>query len=182
MQAKALLVVGIHREERAFGEAVASGLDRALFDVLVIPDGLSGIRPRPDQRFHFDTLHRALYRQLLPYVSGHYPLLVDLHTGVNEQAFCIDLFCREPASLNGLLAQWQQQAPQVPLRAVRMLQPGEQASASTPVAETVIPAKLWRNPAFRYLGVEAFLTTPGDGSRSEQQFTRMLLEQLSAAQ
>ncbi|QTR49291.1 FeoC-like transcriptional regulator [Candidatus Thiothrix anitrata] len=42
---KALLVIGIHREERAFGEAVASSLDPTLFDVLVIPDGLSGQHP-----------------------------------------------------------------------------------------------------------------------------------------
>lgn len=182
MQAKALLVVGIHREERAFGEAVASGLDHTLFDVLVIPDGLSGKRPRPDQRFHFDTLHRALYQQLLPYVSGHYPLLVDLHTGVNEQAFCIDVFCREPARLKQLLAQEQQQTPRVPLRAVQMRQAGEHAAGIVPVAETVIPPTLWRNPNFAYFGMEAFLTAPGSGTSNEQQFTRTLLEQLAIAQ
>lgn len=178
----ALLVVGIHREERAFGEAVASGLNRTLFDVLVIPDGLSGIRPRPDQRYHFDTLHRALYQQLLPYVSGHYPLLVDLHTGLNEQAFCIDVFCREPSSLNPLLAQEQQQTPQVPLRAVQMLQAGEPTVGTAPVAETVIPPTLWRNPDFAYFGVEAFLTAPGSGTSNEQQLTRQLLEQLASTQ
>ncbi|MCD6706526.1 MAG: hypothetical protein LT080_08755 [Thiobacillus sp.] len=52
---RALLVVGIHREERGFGEAVAAGLDRRLIDVLVIPEGLSGRHPRQDQRFYFDT-------------------------------------------------------------------------------------------------------------------------------
>lgn len=176
--AKALLVIGIHREELAFGEAVASGIDRALFDVLTIPEGLSGQRPRPDQRFRFDAMHVALYRQLLPYVKGRYPLLVDLHTGVNETGFCMDLFCRDPAWLSTLLPPLSRQKPEVAVRVLRMIQPGEKCLDGEAVAETVIPGEIWRNPAFRYLGVEAFLSACGAGTTEEQDFTRQFLNQL----
>jgi len=65
-----LLVIGIHREELAFGQAVAASLDPASVQVLAIPDGLSGRHPRSDQGFHWDTLHRVFYLQLRPHVRG----------------------------------------------------------------------------------------------------------------
>lgn len=175
---KALLVVGIHREERAFGEAVASGLDPALFDILVIPDGLSGQHPRPDQRFHFEMLHRELYHQLLPHVTGHYPLLVDLHTGVDEQGLCIDLFCNQPQRLEGLPALLESIADsELPTAAVRVvhLLKGKDGVAGGLVAETVIPAEIWCNRRFLYLGVEVFLSARGAGTTQEQDFTRQFL-------
>lgn len=100
---KTLLVIGVHREERAFGEAVAAGLYGRV-DVLAIEDGLSGRRPRPDQRFHYDTLHRALYRQLPAHAAGHYELLVDLHSGLDRAGPSADLICAEPERLAGVTA------------------------------------------------------------------------------
>ncbi|SFB63287.1 hypothetical protein [Azotobacter beijerinckii] len=41
-----LLVIGIHREELAFGQTVARDVDPAQVAVLEIPEGLSGQPPR----------------------------------------------------------------------------------------------------------------------------------------
>lgn len=46
--APVLVVIGIHREELVFGREVAAGLAPDEAEVLEIPDGLSGRRPRPD--------------------------------------------------------------------------------------------------------------------------------------
>lgn len=42
---RTLLVIGIHREELAFGRDVVQGLEVEDLDVLEIPEGLSGRRP-----------------------------------------------------------------------------------------------------------------------------------------
>jgi hypothetical protein len=93
--APTVLLIGIHREELAFGRAVARGLDDPGIAVLEIPEGLSGRRPRPDQRFHYETLHRALCLQLLPHLAGHCRLLIDLHTGLDRQGPSADLMCAD---------------------------------------------------------------------------------------
>ncbi len=50
---EAVLVIGVHREELAFGDKVADDLDPSLADLLCIPEGLSGQRPRQDQLFYW---------------------------------------------------------------------------------------------------------------------------------
>ena len=180
--ARALLVVGIHREERAFGEAVAAGLDREQIDVLVIPQGLSGRHPRQDQKFHSDTLHRALYRQLLAHVRGRYPLLIDLHTGYDADGPCVDLYSVEPDHWRGALRELAGAHADIGLRAIRLVanaaDGGEVNGGDTPVAATVIPEEIWRNPAFRYLGVEVYLREPGAGDPRLWAYTRQLLSAL----
>ena len=180
--ARALLVVGIHREERAFGEAVAEGLERGPIDVLVIPQGLSGRHPRQDQKFHSDTLHRALYRQLLAHVRGHYPLLIDLHTGLDGNGPCVDLYSSEPERWRGALRELGDAHPDIGLRAIRLVAQaaggGERNGGDTPLAATVIPEEIWRNPAFRYLGVEVYLREPGAGDARLWAYTRQLLSAL----
>jgi hypothetical protein len=88
-----LLVIGIHREERAFGRMVAEGLVSERVQVLTVPEGLSGKRPLIDQQFKYETLHRALYLQLLPCVQGRHALLLDLHAGSDPAGPSADLIC-----------------------------------------------------------------------------------------
>ena len=158
---RALLVIGIHREELAFGEAVTAGLDRCRIEVLAIPEGLSGRRPRPDQRFQYDTLHRALYLQLLPHVVGHHDLLIDLHTGLDRRGPRADLICAEAEKLAGLLEKSPRWPPSAvhasAVRFVRLGRNGDPGEAGVYVAETVIPEKIWRNARFLYVGVEDLL-------------------------
>ncbi len=168
----ALLVVGIHREELAFGKAVAAGLARERVDVLTISEGLSGRRPRPDQRFHFDTLHRALYLQLLPHVRTRHRLLIDLHTGLDRQAPCADVYSRDIPRLAARLAR--ADAPANPPRLISLGQAG-----AGPSAETVIPAEIWENPRFLYVGLEIYLAEPGPGRGVEQDYARGLIAALA---
>ncbi|THF63253.1 hypothetical protein [Pseudothauera rhizosphaerae] len=167
--APVLLVVGIHREELPFGEAVAARVDRGAVDVLAIPDGLTGRRPRPDQRFHHAMLHRELYLQLLPHVVGHYRLLVDLHTGQDRHGPSAELYCADEA-LRTCLAATIGRHPDDTVRATRIVpfaaaaKTPHEAGHAPPHAVTVIPGEVWENAAFRYLGMEIYLPAPGAGS------------------
>lgn len=168
----ALLVIGIHREELAFGQAVAEDLDPERVEVLAIPDGLSGRHPRPDQRFHWDTLHRALYLQLLPHLRPHHRLLIDLHTGLDSRAPGADLYCRDPARLAALLDTAPSLEP--PPRLIPL-----GGTESGPRAATVIPPEVWRDPPCLYVGMEIYLTDPGAGREVEQAYGRNLISRLA---
>lgn len=180
--ARSLLVVGIHREERAFGEAVAKGLDRRLVDVLVIPEGLSGRRPRPDEKFAHDVLHRALYLQILPHVLRRHERLIDLHTGADPQGPCADLICAFPEKLAGLApgsAAGDGAVASAPR--IRLLALGNAAESGAPVAlvDMSIPEEIWRNPHFDYIGAEIFLPDPAAISADDVRFARDLVARLA---
>jgi hypothetical protein len=166
-------VIGIHREELAFGAAVAARLDRSRFDVLNIPEGLSGQHPRPDQRFHFDTLHRELYLQLLPHIQPRHKWLIDLHTGLDPQAPCADIYCRETTGLADSLSKASKIQPAP--RLISLL-----PKDTEPNAETIIPPEIWRNPRFLYVGVEIYLQETGVGRLHEQNYALALLNALPA--
>jgi hypothetical protein len=171
--AATLLVVGIHREELAFGMAVAAGLERSRIDVLTISEGLSGRRPRPDQRFHFDTLHRALYLQLPPHIQARHHMLIDLHTGLDPRAPCADLYSRDTLRLAELLASAAPLAPPPRLVPLGRMEAGTSA-------ETVIPGEVWRNPRCLYVGLEIYLAEAGPGRGVEQDYARALIVALAA--
>jgi hypothetical protein len=166
-----LLVIGIHREELAFGMAVAAGLDSARFDILTIKEGLSGSRPRQDQRFHYDTLHRALYLQLIQHVNDRHRLLIDLHTGLDPAGPCADIYSRDTAHLAACLIR--DPAPDPPPRLIPLVRNG-----SGPSAETVIPREIWGNPRFLYLGLEIYLPEAGAGRAVDQAYARGLIEKV----
>lgn len=153
-----LLVIGIHREELAFGQAVAGGVDPAQVAVLEIPEGLSGQPPPVARRFQYEALHRALYLQLLPHVLNRHRLLVDLHSGSDPQLGA-DLICADPAlceCLRTALAGGGRLAG----AEVRVVPLGDESADLH--ARTIIPPQVWRNPAFLYLGLEIYLPGPAD--------------------
>lgn len=163
---RALLVIGIHREELAFGRAAAAALEPGGHDLLVIPEGLSGRHPRADERFHYDTLHRALYLQLLPHIGERHCLVIDLHTGLDERAPCADLYSREPARLAAILEGRLTPPP-------RCLPLGR--SEAPPGVRTAIPPEIWNNPRFLYVGLEMYLQTPEASTAPERAYARDLL-------
>lgn len=174
--APVLLVVGIHREELAFGEAVAAQLDARRVDVLKIGEGLSGRRPRQDERFRYDTLHRALYLQLLPHVQPRHRLLIDLHTGLDPDAPCADLYSRDVEELAARLAR----APPLMPSAPRLfaLQPEGATEAPCAAAQTVIPTEVWRNPHFLYVGLEVYLPEAGAVRAVDVDYARAIVDAL----
>lgn len=176
--APALLVVGIHREELAFGDAVAARLDASCVDVLRIDEGLSGRRPRADERFRYDTLHRALYLQLLAHVQSHHRLLIDLHTGLDADGPCADLYSRDPARLSVALSDANlQPAP----RLYDLLgEDHRNEAAHGGQARTVIPAEVWRKPRFLYVGLESYLPAASTWSTADLDYARSIVRLLCA--
>ena len=158
--ARTLLVIGIHREELAFGREVVNGLQADGIDVLEIPEGLSGRRPLPDESFRYGVLHRALYLQLLPRVGRSHLLLIDLHSGFDELGPSADLLCADGAlraRLGSELAAEHSSRLGDQVRVVPLGEPG------TVKAHTVIPTQVWHNPDFAYLGIEVYLPDTTDG-------------------
>ena len=143
-----LLVIGVHREELEFGRLVANALPSHAYEVLDIAQGLPGRLPRADEVFQLSTLHRELYHQLMPYTTNH-DLIVDLHTGIDQDGPCADLFCHDPQRLACLT----QDCPNV-----RIVQLGDCQSSQCTRALTVIPDELWDNPDCLYVGVEIYLS------------------------
>ncbi len=154
-----LLVIGIHREELAFGQVVAAGLADAPIDVLTIPEGLPGRHPRPDERFRHDTLHRELYLQLLPHARGR-RLLIDLHSGIDPQGPGADIYCRAPE---------------------RLVRLGAAGAGRFPSGSTIILAEVWQNPHCLYVGLEIYLPAPGTGGAADQAYASALVRALATA-
>jgi len=167
--AKALLVIGIHREELAFGRAVAALVDRSRIDVLEIPEGLPGRNPRADEHFQHGKLHRELYLQLLPHMR-RYRMMIDLHTGLDEGGPCADLYTLDPARLTSFLHE----------PAARLIQLGAE-SRQYPHGITVIPPEVWHAPDCLYVGLEIYLAKVGAGETAEHHYARALIESLAHA-
>lgn len=149
--AETLLIIGVHRAERAFGRAVAAALAPGQVDLLDIPDGLSGRHPRRDELQRYLLTHRALYGQLLAHVRPCHRLLIDLHTGQDSAGPCADLFSAS-APLREALKQ-----PTNPT--VRIWPLGDEPASA---ARTVVPPSIWHNPSFAYVALEIYLPDPTD--------------------
>ena len=178
---RALLVIGVHHEELAFGDQVAAGLDPAVVEVLRIPEGLSGRLPRPDELFYYETRHRELYHQLLNRVHGHYPMLLDLHCGLDEAGPSADLISRNAPLLacaqDRIAAQSSDVSPDFMVRSVLLdSAPGATLRGIAATGHTVIPREIWRNPAFDYVGIEVYLRARGAGEAPDWVFARELVQ------
>jgi len=162
-----LVVIGIHREELAFGREGLAGFDPGEIDVLEVPDGLSGRRPLPDECFRNRVVHRALYLQLLSQLGPAHRLLLDLHAGYDDTGPSADLLCASPRLRACLMHALESPATLAAGEALPSLR--EQVrivalDAGQPLhARTVIPEAVWNNPRFAYLGVEVYL--PDDAAR-----------------
>ena len=179
--ASALLVVGIHRAELAFGQAVAARLNPAQVAVLVIPEGIDGRHPRADQRFGYETLHRALYLQLLPHVhQGRYTLLLDLHTGLDPQGLGADIFSATPEWIAQHLAGAEPLMPRPRLVRLRANSADGDRDEAFAAGHTVIPVEVWRHPDFQYVGIEIYRQANQDSLPFETAYATNLITRLSA--
>jgi hypothetical protein len=170
--APVLLVIGIHREELAFGRTVAERLDPQKVQVLTIPEGLSGKRPLIDQQFNYNTLHQALYQQLLPSVQGRHTLLLDLHTGSDPAGPSADLICADAAWRDRLAFEIAAR-PALAAQNLRIVPLGTETEF--PHAHTVIPKRIWNNPEFIYLGMEIYLPETVSGQTAGRDLAQSLV-------
>ena len=160
-----LLVIGVHREELAFGEQVAARLadrsDLPALEVLRIPDGLSGRNPRDDERFRHAVAHGELYRQIRQ-IAGQRALVIDLHQGFDDAGPGADLYCGAAGLLIDLgarFAGWRG-------RCIRLVNLTDRDPVPGAVpGRTVIPEDVWNSPNFGFVGVEIYLPAPRPGSR-----------------
>lgn len=187
-----LLVIGVHRGELAFGEAVAARLDPARFSLLRIPDGLSGHRPRPDERDAYRRLHEELYHQILRHLEPAHQLLIDLHTGIDETRRCADVLCADPALLAHVAAAGGG-AADPPVRCLRLADaatpapphpdpahPAPTHPAPWPVAHPDLPRRVWWQAHPRYVCVEVYLPEAGgSGTPADQVFAATLLTHIA---
>ena len=178
--ANTLLVIGIHREELGFSRAVAAAIDRSCIDVLEIPEGLPGRHPRADERFRHEMLHRALYLQLLPHMHK-YRLLIDLHTGIDENGPGVDLYSHEPDRISPCVRGLPAPGPgQAGRQSPRLIQLGD-ATGRFPPGKTVIPREVWLAGDCLYVGMEVYLKKVGAGETAEHRYARELIEALAHA-
>jgi hypothetical protein len=184
-----LLVIGVHREERHFGEAVAARLPQARFDLLRIEQGLSGRRPGPDELDAYRLRHRALYAQILDHISPAHLVLLDLHTGFDEAGPCADVLCADAELLRCVERRGVPSGPDVDpdtrkIRGVRLVagQPRVQPcaparAAPEPAAEDPwpslrphIPQAVWCADHYLYIGIEIYLLTPANPTDADIAF------------
>ncbi|EXJ14187.1 hypothetical protein [Imhoffiella purpurea] len=169
-----LVVIGAHRDELAFGDQVAARLDGTRFDLLRIPQGLSGEHPRPDQVALFRQRHQDLYLQLLDHVASHHRLLVDLHCGINQAGYCGDVLCADHRLLDSVAEHASDLDAQV--RCISLVSDTRTASRiSHLVARPEIPEAVWNRPNPIYVGLEVYLSTEGSGSQQERRFAESLI-------
>lgn len=193
---KAIIVIGIHREELAFGERVAELLEESGIEVLRIDQGLSGKNPIFDDLFYYTTQHQEIYLQLRQQIKKRYDLLIDLHSGINESGACADIFCKHVDLLNCLKTVSKKcsniRCPLPgPIRLTRIIENSEEIDDTAegnketdtkirvqgyPVCLTVIPHAVWASKDFIYVGLEIYLPRPDAGTLEDWQFAAEIVE------
>lgn len=178
MSTDTVLVTGIHAEELEFGDRVTGRLVDGDIEVLRIPEGVPQRCDDVAQQFRYRTRQRELYLQLHRQVKGRYRLLIDLHSGLDQDGPSADVYCHEPAVLDCLATQLRA-ADRV--RLIRIVGAGESVPPANrdPSAEagarTCIPSAVWTGDQPVYVGLEVYLPVDERANDAE-----ILAEQLIA--
>jgi hypothetical protein len=158
--ARTVLVTGIHREELSFGDQVAELLASETIDVLRIPEGVPQSCSDVDQQFYHEARQRELYLQLYQQVKRRYELLIDLHSGWDDDGPCADIYCHDPGTLQSLGRSLDSPFFDERVRLIQITGSGESPSRAERVdceARTSIPDVVWRTPSPLYVGLELYL-------------------------
>jgi hypothetical protein len=185
--ADAVLVIGVHRAELSFGEAVADGLDRPELAVFRIPEGIRRARTAPGAEVRSRAEHREIYLQLAQQIGRGPRLLLDLHAGLDETRRAADLFCHDPGALRALDARLRAAGRRSEVRLLRIVEgrgaggAADGADGTDGTARTWIPKAVWGAPRPLYVGLEVYLAGEGAGGPTDWGFARALIGAIAAA-
>ncbi len=182
---KTLLIIGVHLEELAFGKRVAEEAAELGIDVLSIEHGLHSDRRLYENFFYYTTFLQELYLQIHRQIQRKYGLVIDLHTGISETGRLADILCKETGVLDCLHAvlksrfqdgRWSPETIRL-LKIVKdtAIRPGV-FDISYSVCRTFIPETVWGGRHYRYVGLEIYLTGPGEGSQEDWLFARQMVK------
>jgi hypothetical protein len=185
MSTDTLLVIGIHREELAFGDRVCATLDNDSIHVMRIPHGIPQKRPGTGEAFYATAEHREIYLQLWQQVRGRYRLVIDLHCGLDEDGPSADVFCHAPQLLACLAGRDPQHEQNQGYRLIRIVDDGD-ARAPTVTsddavqaeARTWIPRQVWDDHTPVYVGLEVYLgdgAEKGAGSENDWRYAQRMI-------
>ena len=177
MAADTVLVTGIHAEELEFGDRVSDRLEPGDIEVLRIPQGVPQRCADVDQQFRYETRQRELYLQLHQQVKGRYRVLIDLHSGLDEDGPSADVYCHAPAMLDCIGSRLDEREPVRLIRIVAPDEPMPPAGADDGPdagARTRIPPKVWTGGDPVYVGLEIYLPYRGRSEDAEDLARRLI--------
>nr|WP_321445142.1 hypothetical protein [uncultured Cohaesibacter sp.] len=178
-----IVVIGVHREEAAFGEKVASLLAGEDFGVMRVGKGLTARRPRPDQLQAYLDNHNRLYHRIAGELDAECKVMIDLHCRQKDHTDA-DLFAADEALLRHCM-QRHASDPNMTgkcLRPVRMVSDADldglsmQALRSQLFSKPELPEDVWRARCPVYVGLEIYIQNEGEGQPEEWMFARNLVE------
>ncbi|WP_316858209.1 hypothetical protein [uncultured Cohaesibacter sp.] len=190
--AETIVVIGVHKEELAFGDEVARHLDRTLFSPFRIASGLSARRPRTDQLEQYLTNHEQLYTQIADHMPAHCKLLIDLHCRLKAEADA-DIFCASPDLLNRISESFHTRFPKsdARLRTIRMVSDADlcewddthedKHASGHLLSKPELPEVVWRATRPAYVGLEIYLDHEGRGEQENWDLTLQILSAVRSA-
>lgn len=183
--ADTLIVIGVHKEELAFGEHVAERLDHSQFELLHIANGLSAKRPTPEELEQYLANHTSLYKQIGAHIKPYHRLMIDLHCRRKADVDA-DIFCADRQILDRVQSHCQTRGL-VNLRSIQMISDRDAVSIAQDqsperlYAKPELPECVWRAQDYCYVGLEIYIGQEGSGEQKDWLFTIKLLETIKEA-
>ncbi len=175
------LVIGIHREELAFGKQVVALLAGSGIQVVQIDNGLNHERSSYRSGFYHSTAHREMYLQLHQQLAGKkINLLIDLHTGINETGRCADILSADTdllGKMEGLLKGVEERLYEI----IPHDEKSKNKKFSFSVCHTIIPQKVWNSQEYIYAGLEIYLREAGQGFLLDWEYAAGLIHLLNGS-
>lgn len=181
----AVLVIGVHCEEFAFGLKAAQLIENDI-QVVQVTSGLSHEKSLYLSGFYHSIAHREMYLQLHQQLKGKADLVIDLHTGINETGRCADILSADTCLLRTMKTRLEtivQHPFSLPgeerLYQITQLDGQyERNDGPFPACHTIIPQQIWGGHDYIYAGLEIYLHEPGEGSMADCEYGVQLIRML----
>lgn len=183
------LVIGVHKEELAFGKKVVTLMAESDIHIVQIDNGLSHERSYYRSGFYHSTAHREMYLQLHQQLVGNkVDLVIDLHTGINETGRCADIMSANLDLLNKMHLLFEgvekhtfsEPGEERLYKIIKSDERSKQKDGSFSVCHTIIPHKVWDAREYIYTGLEIYLHETGNGFLPDWEYTVGLIRMLKS--